>query len=112
MAQEFPHPRANASAIILLQGNNVTDNETKIFTLRLEQRLEAPGVLNSLENVTTIYSIARMALIGVYLRQGYNFTAAQTSANQTLWTNTLAQILFQYPNLIPPAIIQTFISPT
>ncbi|TMI46826.1 hypothetical protein E6H17_08150 [Candidatus Bathyarchaeota archaeon] len=53
MAQEFPHPQSNASAIILLQGNNVTNNATKIFTLHVEQRLEAPGVLNSLENVTT-----------------------------------------------------------
>src|SRR2546428_6298188 len=26
MAQEFPHPQSNASAIILLQRNNVTDN--------------------------------------------------------------------------------------
>src|SRR6266481_6729088 len=42
MAQEFSHPQSNASAIILLQGNNVTDNATKIFTLHLEQRLEAP----------------------------------------------------------------------
>src|SRR5947209_20600985 len=57
MAQEFPHPQSNASAIILLQGNNVTDNLTKIFVLHLEQRLQAPGVLNSLENVTTIYSL-------------------------------------------------------
>src|SRR5437899_2884365 len=111
MAQEFPHPRANASAIILLQGNNVTDNETKIFTLRLEQRLQAPGVLNSLENVTTIYSIARIALIGAYLQQGYNFTAAQSSANQTLWADTLPEILSQYPKLIPSAILQNFISP-
>src|SRR3989449_3529524 len=69
MAQEFPHPQSNASAIILLQGNNVTDNATKIFTLHLEQRLEAPRVLNSLENVTTIYTIARIALIGAYLQR-------------------------------------------
>src|SRR6266487_5067570 len=59
MAQEFPHPQSNASAIILLQGNDVTDNATKIFTLRLERNLLAPGVLNSLENVTTIYSLER-----------------------------------------------------
>jgi RND superfamily putative drug exporter len=111
MSQEFPHPQSNASAIILLQGNNVTDNATKIFSLRLEQRLDASGVLNSLENVTTIYSIARIALIGAYLQQGYNFTAAQTSANQTLWAITLAKILSQYPKLIPSAILQNFISP-
>jgi hypothetical protein len=61
MAQEFPHPQSKASAIILLQGNDVTDNATKIFSLRLEQRLIAPGVLNSVQNVTTIYSIARIA---------------------------------------------------
>src|SRR5947209_15173564 len=89
MAQEFPHPQSNASAIVLLQGNDVTDNATKIFTLQLEQRLQAPGVFNSLQNVTTIYSIARIALIGAYLQQGYNFTAAQSSANQTLWADTL-----------------------
>src|SRR5256712_2058902 len=35
MAQEVPHPRSNATAIILLQGKDVTDNATKIFTLRL-----------------------------------------------------------------------------
>ena len=111
MAQEFPHPQSNASAIILFQGNDVTDNSTKIFTLRLEQRLVAPGVLNSLENVTTIYTIARIALIGAYLQKGYNFTAAQSSANQTIWADTLSEILSQYPNLIPPAINQNFISP-
>src|SRR5438876_556450 len=111
MAQEFPHPQSNASAIILLQGNNVTDNATKIFTLHLEQRLEAPRVLNSLENLTTIYTIARIALIGAYLQKGYNFTAAQSTTNQTLWADTLYEILSQYPKLIPPAIIQNFISP-
>src|SRR6266446_4011664 len=111
MSQEFPHPQSNATAIILLQGNDVTDNATKIFTLRLEQRLEAPRVLNSLENVTTIYAIARIALIGAALQKGYNFTAAQSSANQTLWADTLSEILSQYPKLIPPAIIQNFISP-
>jgi RND superfamily putative drug exporter len=111
MAQEFPHPQSKASAIILLQGNDVTDNATKIFSLRLEQRLIAPGVLNSVQNVTTIYSIARIALIGAYLRQGSNFTAAQTSANQTLSADTLAEILSQYPKLIPSATLQNFISP-
>src|SRR3989440_7508280 len=105
MAQEFPHPQSNASAIILLQGNNVTDNATKIFTLHLEQSLEAPRVLNSLENLTTIYTIARIALIGGYLQKGYNFTAAQSSANQTLWADTLSEILSQYPKLVPPSII-------
>src|SRR5690348_18466112 len=33
MAQEFPHPQSNTSAIILLQGTNVTDDATKRFTL-------------------------------------------------------------------------------
>lgn len=110
MAQEFPHPQSNASAIVLLQGNDVSDNATKIFTLRLEQRLEAPGVLNSLENVTTIYSVTRLALIGAYLRQGQNFTGAQSKANQTLWAETLAKIISQYPKLIPSVILQNFIS--
>ncbi|HWY28461.1 MAG TPA: hypothetical protein VNW25_04285, partial [Candidatus Sulfotelmatobacter sp.] len=39
LAQEFRHPQANTSAIILLQGNDVTDNATKRFTLDLEQSL-------------------------------------------------------------------------
>src|SRR6266702_4038957 len=106
MAQEFPHPQSNASAIILLQGNDVTDNSTKIFTLRLEQRLVAPGVLNSLENVTTIYSLERTALT-VYYLQNNSYPVAQTKANQTIWHETLSQ----YPPLIPPSIIQNFISP-
>src|SRR6266516_1775805 len=106
MAQEFPHPQSNASAIILLQGNDVTDNATKIFTLRLERNLLAPGVLNSLENVTTIYSLERTALTLYYL-QNYSYPVAQSKANQTVWHETLSQ----YPPLIPPTIIQNFISP-
>src|SRR2546426_9124021 len=107
MAQEFPHPRSNASAIILLQGNDVTDNATKIFILRLERSLLAPGVLSSLENITTIYSLERTAFTGYFLRQGYDYTTAQSLANQTVWHEALSQ----YPPLIPPAIIQNFISP-
>src|SRR6266568_3881960 len=106
MAQEFPHPQSNASGIILLQGNDVTDNATKIFTLRLERNLLAPGVLNSLENVTTIYSLERTALTLYYL-QNYSYPVAQSKANQTVWHETLSQ----YPPLIPPTIIQNFISP-
>ncbi|TMI54225.1 hypothetical protein E6H13_01240, partial [Candidatus Bathyarchaeota archaeon] len=45
MAQEFPHPQANTSAIILLQGSDVTDNATKRFTLDLEKKLLLPGAL-------------------------------------------------------------------
>ena len=106
MAQEFPHPQSNASAIILLQGNDVTDNATKIFTLHLERSLLAPGVLNSLENVTTIYSLERTALTLYYL-QNYSYPVAQSKANQTVWHEPLSQ----YPPLIPPTIIQNFISP-
>src|SRR6266446_1103130 len=107
VSQEFPHPQSNATEIILLQGNDVTDNATKIFTLRLEKSLLMPGVLNSLENVTTIYSLERTAFTAYFLRQGYNYTAAQSLANQTVWHETLSQ----YPPLIPPTIIKNFISP-
>jgi RND superfamily putative drug exporter len=107
MSQEFPHPQSNATAIILLQGNDVTDNATKIFTLRLEKNLLMPGVLNSLENVTTIYSLERTAFTAYFLRQGYNYTSAQSLANQTVWH----EILSQCPSLIPPTIIKNFISP-
>jgi putative drug exporter of the RND superfamily len=107
MSQEFPHPQSNATAIILLQGNDVTDNATKIFTLRLEKNLLMPGVLNSLENVTTIYSLERTAFTAYFLRQGYNYTSAQSLANQTVWHETLSQ----YPPLIPPTIVKNFISP-
>ncbi|HEX9612296.1 MAG TPA: MMPL family transporter [Candidatus Bathyarchaeia archaeon] len=106
MSQEFPHPQSNATAIILLQGKDVTDNATKIFTLRLEKSLLMPGVLNSLENVTTIYSLERTAFTAYFLRQGYNYTAAQSVANQTVWHETLSQ----YPPVIPPTIIKNFIS--
>src|SRR6266852_8630189 len=107
MSQEFPHPQSNATAIILLQGKDVTDNATKIFTLRLEKNLLMPGVLNSLENVTTIYSLERTAFTAYFLRQGYNYTSAQSLANQTVWHETLSQ----YPPLIPPTIVKNFISP-
>src|SRR5437016_1226567 len=106
MAQEFSHPQSNASAIILLQGNDVIDNATKIFTLHLERNLLAPGVLNSLENVTTIYSLERTALTLYYL-QNFSYPVAQSKANQTVWHETLSQ----YPPLIPPTIVQNFISP-
>src|SRR5713101_4783387 len=77
MAQEFPHPQANTSAIILLQGNDVTDNATKRFTIDLEQRLLVPGVLNSVESITSVYSLEKAALTAFYLQQGSSYSAAQ-----------------------------------
>src|SRR5205809_5362605 len=108
MAQEFPHPQSNASAIILLQGNDITDNATKIFVLNLERHLEAPGVLNSLENVTSIYDLEKAAFTGAYMQQGESYPLAVSHANQTVWHETLSQYS---PQLIPPAILQNFISP-
>jgi len=107
MAQEFPHPQANTSAIILLQGNDVTDNATKRFTLDLEKQLLVPGALNSVENVTSIYSIERAYLTGYYLQRGFSFAAALSTANQILWNTTLSN----YPIQVPLAIRQSFISP-
>src|SRR5207247_106731 len=57
-------------------------------------------------NVTTIYSLERTALTLYYL-QNYSYPVAQSKANQTVWHETLSQ----YPPLIPPTIIQNFISP-
>src|SRR2546428_10622348 len=107
MAQAFPHPQANTSAIILLQGNDVTDNATKRFTLDLEKQLLVPGTLNSIDNVTSVYSIERAYLTVYYLQQGSSPAAAQYQANQTLWSHTLSN----YPISIPQAILQNFISP-
>src|SRR6267143_4142453 len=107
LAQEFPRPQANTSAIILLQGNDVTDNATKRFSIHLEEHLLVQGVLNSVENVTSVYSIERAFLIGYYLQQNYSPSAARAQANQTLWSETLAT----YKVPIPQAILQDFISP-
>jgi RND superfamily putative drug exporter len=107
MAQEFPHPQTNSSAIVLLQGNDVTDNATKRFTLDLEKQLLVPGALNSVENVTSVYSIERAYLTIYYLQGGSSPAAAQLQANQTLWSHTLSN----YPISIPQAILQNFISP-
>jgi len=107
MAQEFPHPQANTSAIILLQGSDVTDNATKRFTLDLEKKLLVPGALNSVENVTSVYSLERAVLTAFYLQQGATPAAAQYQANQTLWSYTLST----YPVPIPSAILENFISP-
>src|SRR5216684_3598527 len=100
MAQAFPHPQANTSAIILLQGNDVTDNATKRFTLDLEKQLLVPGVLNSVENVTSVYGLERQALTAYYLQRGYSYAAAQSSANQNLTALTLST----YPVRIPQAV--------
>src|SRR3989441_13235565 len=107
MAQEFPQPQANTSAIILLQGNDVTDYATKRFTLDLEKQLLVQGVLDGVESVTSVYSIERAYLTVFYLQQGYSYAAAQYNANQTLWSHTLST----YPILVPQAILQNFISP-
>src|SRR5438128_4598238 len=97
MAQEFPHPQANTSAIILLQGNDVTDNATKRFTLGLEQQLLVQGVLNSLENFTSVYSLERTAFTAYFLQTGDNYSTAQSIANQTIWAYTLASYRFPSP---------------
>jgi RND superfamily putative drug exporter len=107
MAQEFPHPQANTTAIILLQGNDVTDNATKRFTLDLEKQLLVPGALNSVESVTSVYGYERAVFTAFFLQQGSSYAAAQSQANQTIWTYTLST--YRIP--IPPAILQNFISP-
>jgi putative drug exporter of the RND superfamily len=112
LAEEFPHPTANTSAIILLQGNDVTDNATRRFTLDLERGLLVPGVLNSVENFTSIYSVERGFLTEYFVVQkGYSYAAAQLAANQTVWAYPLSYVLSNYPQLIPQAILQNFISP-
>src|SRR2546428_4973652 len=112
LSQEFPHPQANTSAIILLQGSDVTDNATKRFTLDLEKGLLAQGVLNSVENFTSVYSLEREAFTAFFLQKGYTYSAAQSAANQTVWAYTLSYVLSTYPQIIPPAILQNFISPS
>ncbi len=108
LSQEFPRPQANTSAIVLLQSTDVTDNATRIFTLNLEKQLLVPGVLTSVENFTSVYSLARAFLTGYFLQNGYNYTTAVSMANQTVWTRPLSA----YSPLIPPAILNSFISPT
>ena len=107
LSQEFPHPQANTSAIILLQGNDVTDNATKRFTLDLEKGLLAQGVLNSVEDFSSVYSYERAVFTAYFLQQGNSSSVAQSRANQTIWTYTLST--YRIP--IPPAILQNFISP-
>jgi len=116
LAQEFPQPKANTSAIILLQGGNVTDDSTKEFTLRLEQRFLFPGQLNSVENVTSVYSVFRAFLTGCYIGSGSSPPAAAVQANQTLWSKTFTQILAtlsscQIPVPLVQGVLQNFISP-
>ncbi len=106
IAQQFPRPQANTSAIILLQGNDVTDNATRLFTLNLEKDLLAPGVLDSVQNFTSIYSLARTLLTSYYLQKGYPYTSALIMANQTVWNVPLST----YSSQIPSDILNSFIS--
>src|SRR6266702_1155492 len=113
MAQEFPPRQASTSAIILFQGNDVTDNATKRFTLDLEKDLLASGVLNSVENFTSVYSLERAAFTTYFLQRGDSYSTALSLANQTIWAYTLSTYRLPSPPIppIPPAILQNFISP-
>ena len=116
MGQEFPQPKANTSAIVLLKGTNVTDDATKGFTLRLEQRFLVPGQLNSVENVTSVYSVFRAFLTACYVGGGATSSAASSMANSTLWSKTYSQILgalsiCKFPTGIVQGVVQNFISP-
>ena len=108
LTQEFPSPQANTSAIILLQGSDVTDNATRHFTLDLERQLLVPGVLDSVQNFTSVYSLARTALTAYFLNMSYPPMQARTQANQTVWTRPLSA----YSSFIPSAILSGFISPS
>jgi len=101
MAQEFPHPQANTSAIILLQGNDVTDKATKHFTLDLEQHLLNSSALNSVENVTTVYSLERTILTEGIQRLSPAIYSLETT---TLGLNSL---LYLVPLGFEQAWIQT-----
>ncbi len=107
ISSQFPHPTANSSAIILLQGNDVTNNATKRFVLDLEKELLAPGALDSFQSVTSVYSVERSILVGAFLQSGDSYPVALSKANQTIWAGTLST----YVPPIPPPILQNFVSP-
>lgn len=105
IAQEFPHPQANTSAIILLQGSDVTDNATRHFGLDLERELTS-GILDSAQNFTSVYSVARTSLTEYFHQNGDNLTAAASAANQTVWNHPLSA----YSGFIPSALLSGLIS--
>jgi RND superfamily putative drug exporter len=57
--ERFPQATANSSAIVVLRGQDVTDEPTKRFVLDLEEELLAEGVLNELEEFTSAYTVQR-----------------------------------------------------
>lgn len=62
IAEQFPRAVANSSAIIVLQGHDVTDGATKQFVLGMEERLLANGILQDFEGFTSVYSVQRVAI--------------------------------------------------
>jgi putative drug exporter of the RND superfamily len=63
ISDEFPHQQANSSALVVIVGADVTDNGTKQFALSLESKFTAPDALSSLQNYTSVYSLARTILV-------------------------------------------------
>ncbi len=101
---QFPRQQANSSALIVIVGNDVTDNATKSFVLDLETGLTAPGVLSSFQNYTSVYSVERTILTGVITG------LAPQMYGLVLQTNVSAFIVYGIPSVFLRTWIPTYTS--
>jgi len=59
----FSNKQATSTALIVIVGNDVTDNATKHVVLDLEVGLTKPGALSSYQDFNSIYSVERSILV-------------------------------------------------
>jgi len=78
--EQFPRAFANSSAIIVIQGGDVTSAEARDFVLGLEDRLTAPGAQPNLTSFTSVYSVERIALTETALQTAPMLAGAKFNA--------------------------------
>jgi len=57
--EQFPRVFPNSSAIVVLQGPDITNAGARDFALAFEASVVAPGAQANLSNFTSVYSVAR-----------------------------------------------------
>ncbi|MGE5379289.1 MAG: hypothetical protein ACM3L5_00275, partial [Candidatus Saccharibacteria bacterium] len=70
ISKNFQTSVANGTLIILLQGENVTDAQSRDFVLALQERMQNSSELKYFQGVTSVYSYSGMVLDQTILQLG------------------------------------------
>ncbi len=88
IAANFQRSVANGTLLIVLQGDNITDAQSRDFVLALQRQIEGSSEIKDLQNVSSIYTSAELVMEQYIMQLGPGLRPAEAQINSTaflLW---------------------------